>query len=62
VFYPIAQTVTDQRWLFGSCHPTICQFVFVDGHVHVLPSSLDPVILGLLCQRDDGQPIPDLGF
>jgi hypothetical protein len=60
-FFPIAQKVDDERWLFGSCHPVVCQFVFIDGHVNGLPKHIDPVTLGLLCQRNDGMPIPDYG-
>jgi prepilin-type N-terminal cleavage/methylation domain-containing protein/prepilin-type processing-associated H-X9-DG protein len=44
---------------FGSYHPGICQFVFVDGHVSDLVNSLDTNILMLLAVRNDGQPIPD---
>jgi hypothetical protein len=61
-FFPIAQKITDQGWLWGSCHPVVCQFVWVDGHAGPLPKSIDPVTLGLLCQRDDGMVIPDYGW
>ena len=30
-----------------------------DGSVRLIVNSIDPVLLGLLAQRDDGQPIPD---
>lgn len=39
---------------FGSKHPGICQFVFCDGRVQQVNVNTDPVILGLLAQRNDG--------
>ena len=39
---------------FGSCHPESCQFVFLDGSVHVINVSIDAVALERLCGRDDG--------
>lgn len=60
--YPLATSITYDKivksWLFGSYHPGICQFVFGDGSVHPLSTSLDPVILGYLSAVDDGNPIP----
>ena len=56
--FPLAISVNDQGWKFGSRHPAICQFVFCDGSVRPLPKTVDPVILGLLAQRDDGGVIP----
>jgi prepilin-type N-terminal cleavage/methylation domain-containing protein len=44
---------------FGSWHPGICQFAFVDGHIQSLSISTDVNVLKLLAVRDDGQPIPD---
>ena len=41
-----------------SRHPGICQFVFCDGSVRLLYNSIDPVVFGLLAQRNDGQPVP----
>jgi hypothetical protein len=57
--YPLAQTLTDPEWRFGSYHTGICQFVFADGSVHALPNTIDPYVLGLLAQIADGQVIPD---
>ena len=57
--YPIAQTLDDPGWKFGSYHTSICQFGFCDGSVHSVPSSLSPDILGLLCNINDGEPIPN---
>jgi hypothetical protein len=56
--YPLAASQKDDGWKFGSAHPGICQFVFCDGSVHSLSNTIDPVLLGLLAQRDDGQPVP----
>jgi prepilin-type processing-associated H-X9-DG protein len=46
-------------WVFGSYHPGLCQFVFCDGSVHALRTSIDPHVLGLLASRNDGQVIGD---
>ena len=46
-------------WKFGSYHPGICQFAFVDGHVRSIANNIDLVTLGLLADRADGKPIPD---
>ena len=39
---------------FGSDHPGVCQFVFSDGHVATLATSLDMVVLNRLAVKDDG--------
>jgi hypothetical protein len=57
--YPVAVDRDDPGWKFGSAHPGICQFVFCDGSVHALSKQIDPGILGLLGQRDDGQAMPE---
>jgi prepilin-type N-terminal cleavage/methylation domain-containing protein len=44
---------------FGSVHPGVCQFVFGDGSVHPLRTTIDPVILGQLANIADGQPVHD---
>ena len=56
--YPLAQSVNDTGWKFGSYHPGLCLFVYADGSVHALNSSLDPRILELLSSINDGQAIP----
>ena len=56
---PLAISRDDLGWKFGSRHPGHCQFVYADGSVRSLSSHIDPVTLGLLAQRNDGQPIPD---
>ena len=57
--FPLAVLPSDTGWKFGSHHPGICQFVFCDGSVRPLENTIDPVVLGLLAQRNDGQVIPD---
>jgi len=44
---------------FGSAHPGMCQFVFVDGSVRVLTVAMDERVLGYLAVRDDGQVFSD---
>ena len=57
--FPLAVSPNDLGLKFGSLHPGNCQFVSADGSVRLIVNSIDPVVLGLLSQRDDGQPIPD---
>ena len=57
--FPMAIAKDDQGWKFGSHHPGQCQFVFCDGSVHALSNTMNPVVLGLLAQRNDGQPTPE---
>ncbi len=58
--YPLAvATQVDADWKFGSAHPGLCQFVFCDGSVRALATTISPDTLGLVAQRDDGQPIPE---
>ncbi len=56
--YPLAQSLRDTGWKFGSAHPSSCNFVFVDGSVHNLYVSTSPTILGLLTNIADGQSLP----
>jgi prepilin-type N-terminal cleavage/methylation domain-containing protein len=42
---------------FGGLHPSVVQFVFVDGSVHPLQRNTSLVILGQLAETDDGQTI-----
>jgi prepilin-type processing-associated H-X9-DG protein len=57
--FPLATSAGDLSWKFGSRHPGLCQFVFCDGSVHLLVNSINPAVLGLLSQRNDGLGIPD---
>ena len=42
---------------FGSLHPGVIQFAFVDGTVHALNTSIDLANLRRLAVRNDGEPI-----
>jgi prepilin-type N-terminal cleavage/methylation domain-containing protein/prepilin-type processing-associated H-X9-DG protein len=42
---------------FGSKHPGLCQFVFADGHVSGVKTSVDLMTLTYLAQRNDEQPV-----
>lgn len=44
---------------FGSWHPGICNFAFGDGSVRGVDTLIDTQTLGYLCNRADGQVIPD---
>jgi hypothetical protein len=57
--FGLANSLDDKGWKFGSWHPHICQFVMADGSVRVIPVSISPDVLGMLCCRNDGQVIPD---
>lgn len=57
--FPLAASGGDPGWKFGGPHPGLCNFAFCDGTVRSLSSTIDPNVLGLLAQRNDGQPIPD---
>ncbi|MCC9604319.1 DUF1559 domain-containing protein [Blastopirellula sp. JC732] len=41
--------------IFGSYHPGICQFVFVDGSVRNIPVTINATTLGYLASRNDGE-------
>jgi prepilin-type N-terminal cleavage/methylation domain-containing protein len=56
--FPLAQSIRDPGWKFGSYHTHLCQFVFADGSVHVIINAINPTTLGLLCQINDGEVIP----
>ena len=40
---------------FGSAHPGVTNFVFSDGSTHSVENSIDTVLLGRLCHRNDGE-------
>ncbi len=56
--YPLAQSINDPAWKFGSYHTAVCQFVFADASVHALSIGIDPQVLELLANIKDGQAIP----
>jgi prepilin-type N-terminal cleavage/methylation domain-containing protein len=55
--FPIATNRQADVWSFGSEHPGICQFLYGDGSVRAVKSHINPVTLGLLANRQDGQVI-----
>jgi hypothetical protein len=57
--FPLAASIRDLGWKFGSYHPALCQFALCDGSVRPLFIQTDTVTLGRLAQRNDGQPVPD---
>jgi hypothetical protein len=57
--FPLAMSADDPGWKFGSRHPGITQFVFADGRVQPLSNAINPIVLGLLAHRSDGQILPE---
>jgi len=55
---PMALSLQDTGWKFGSLHPTVSNFAFADGSVHTLSKKLPPAMLGLLTDIVDEEPIP----
>jgi prepilin-type N-terminal cleavage/methylation domain-containing protein len=56
---PLALTMYDPYNIqFGSWHTGIVEFLFCDGSVHALSTSVSTLILQYLAARNDGQPIP----
>lgn len=57
--YGLAQTPDEysltSHLIFGSTHPGACQFVFADGRVQSLRTSMDTTVLGYLASRYDEQ-------
>jgi prepilin-type N-terminal cleavage/methylation domain-containing protein len=52
--YPLASSPADKRWLFGSRHMMVSQFVFADGGVRKVRTSVSELVLGQLVHRNDG--------
>ena len=57
--YPIAKSATDPagEWVFGSWHPSSCQFGLCDGSVRSIRVSIDVETLRRLAVRNDREPI-----
>jgi prepilin-type N-terminal cleavage/methylation domain-containing protein len=58
--YPLVANPADTsnaRLRFGSYHTGVCQFVFVDGSVHAIATSIDVLNLQRLAVRNDGEVI-----
>jgi prepilin-type processing-associated H-X9-DG protein len=57
---PLAfSNTTVYNYQFGSYHPGVVQFVFGDGSVHAIKTSIPGTTLGLLANRHDGLVIPN---
>jgi hypothetical protein len=56
--FPLGSPNEDVRYNFGSWHPGICQFLFGDGSVQSLRVEIDPITLGYLANRKDGNVVP----
>jgi len=57
---PLAKHANDgfqPQQVFGSYHPSICQFAFVDGSVRPVRTDVDILILNRIIVRNDGQPV-----
>jgi prepilin-type N-terminal cleavage/methylation domain-containing protein/prepilin-type processing-associated H-X9-DG protein len=59
VGFPVATNPSIVIWAWGSAHTSTIQFQFADGHVASINSSINTAIMSLLCDRADGQVIPD---
>jgi prepilin-type N-terminal cleavage/methylation domain-containing protein/prepilin-type processing-associated H-X9-DG protein len=57
--FPLAWNTRDPGVVFGGPHPGLCQFVFADGSVRSLLVTIDPITLGRLASRNDGQVIDE---
>ena len=53
--FPLADKNSSFNSQFGSWHPGICQFVLGDASTQIVSNNIDPMVLGPLAQRDDGQ-------
>jgi prepilin-type N-terminal cleavage/methylation domain-containing protein len=54
----ISQNNPAHRWnfqVFGSSHPSGCQFVYLDGSTHTIAYDVDPAVFHTLGNRSDGE-------
>jgi prepilin-type N-terminal cleavage/methylation domain-containing protein len=59
--WPLAFSNTQVvNFQFGSWHTGLCQFVFGDGSVRGISTSVPGLVLGYLATRADGEVIPDI--
>ena len=58
--FPLADKRSDFNSQFGSWHSGVCQFAMGDGSVQTLSTTLEPMTLELLAQRDDGEVVESL--
>ena len=54
----------DDWWnlFFGSHHPSVCQFVFGDGHVRALDVTISTTVLGYMATKADDEVLPHTAF
>jgi prepilin-type N-terminal cleavage/methylation domain-containing protein len=57
--FDVATNPAMTKWAFGSAHVGTVQYVFADGSVHSINTALATTTMALLCDRADGQVIPD---
>jgi prepilin-type N-terminal cleavage/methylation domain-containing protein len=57
--YDIVTNRTSTKWAFGSAHTGIVQFAFVDGSARAINATIATTTMALLCDINDGLPIPD---
>jgi len=58
-YFPIARHPDETGWKFGSRHDNgTANFVFADGHVKSIRSSVSGGVLGMLSHRNDGDIVP----
>ena len=50
---------TETNWLFGSSHAEVVQFVFADGSVRAVPTTIDRTTFIRLTVCDDGEVVPE---
>jgi prepilin-type N-terminal cleavage/methylation domain-containing protein len=55
--YPLTTNPKDTAWKFGSKHTQVVLFCFADGHVQNIPEMINPYVLEMLNQRNDGEVI-----
>jgi prepilin-type N-terminal cleavage/methylation domain-containing protein/prepilin-type processing-associated H-X9-DG protein len=59
LLFPLTTNPRDTGWKFGSRHTQVVLFCFADGHVQMIPETIDPLTLQLLGMRNDGWVIPE---
>lgn len=59
---PIPDSRGNAPRLFGSAHPTVCEFIMCDGSAREISFSIDPVVHRRLGNRMDGELIDDAGY
>lgn len=57
--FPLATILTEVKPVFGSYHIGICNFLYGDGGVRSISTSIDPKTLGLLADPTDGKTLPE---